>query len=134
MSDQVLSAFDALCEKIALTVAASPWLGEDKLEPMYEELLAFLEAEPAHRAALAQRLIEVIGRYRHARESKQPSLPAQAIAYSMHVLRWPEVLAFATRENDEFYVDKMSTAMAPIVDAYNDGWDDRDFYRRFAGN
>ncbi|WKB55626.1 hypothetical protein [Eleftheria terrae] len=40
MSGSVLTDFDLLCNKVAL--AALPTLGEDALEPLYEEVLSFL--------------------------------------------------------------------------------------------
>lgn len=129
MSDSVLDDFDLLCHKVAL--AALPTLGEDALEPMYEEVLGFLESHPAHRAELSQRLIDVMGRYRFGRERQERLLPSAAIAYSMHVLRWPEVLRFAEEENRVFYAPKMATLMTSIMAAFEDDWEDRDFYKRF---
>jgi len=113
---------------------ALPQLGEDKLEPIYEELLRFLEAHANERAALARLLVEEVKAHRSRAASGEQRLPIQAIAYCMHVLRWSEVLEAAERENEEFYSLRMSTAMEPIVGAYSDDWEDRDFYRRFSLN
>jgi len=117
-----------------VSAQALPQLGEDKLEPVYEELLRFLEAHPNERAALARLLVEEVKAHRSRAAAGESRLPIQAIAYCMHVLRWSEVLEAAERENDEFYSLRMSTAMEPIVGAYSDDWEDRDFYRRFSLN
>ncbi|MDI9855178.1 hypothetical protein [Comamonas sp. 17RB] len=127
--DQVHGEFDALSKRI--TQLADPTLGEDELEPLYEEVLGFLEAHPAHRVELAQRLINVMGAYRFGRERSEALLPSTAIAYSMHVLRWPEVREFAEQEHRDFYAPKMETLMTSIMDAFEDDWEDRDFYKRF---
>ena len=129
MKNQVLDEFDALSKRVAQL--AEPTLGEDELEPLYEEVLGFLEAHPAHRAELAQRLIDVVGAYRFGRERQEALLPSTAVAYSMHVLRWPEVLAFAEQEHRAFYAPKMATLMTAIMAAFEDDWEDRDFYKRF---
>ena len=117
-----------------VSAQALPELGEDKLEPVYEELLRFLEAHANERAALAHLLAEEVKAHRSRAASDESRLPIQAIAYCMHVLRWSEVLEAAKRENDEFYSHRMSTAMEPIIGAYSDDWEDRDFYRRFSLN
>lgn len=129
MSDQVLDDFDALSKRIAQL--ALPTLGEDELEPLYEEMLGFLEGYPSHRTELAQCLIDVMSKYRFGRERQESLLPSTAIAYSMHVLRWPEVLKFAEEEHRAFYAPKMATLMTDIMDAFSDDWEDRDLYKRF---
>ncbi len=128
-TDQVHSEFNALSKRIIQL--AEPTLGEDELEPLYEEVLGFLEAHPAHRVELAQRLINVMGAYRFGRERPEALLPSTAIAYSMHVLRWPEVREFAEQEHRDFYAPKMETLMTSIMAAFEDDWEDRDFYKRF---
>lgn len=129
MDNFLMTDFDLLCHKVAL--AALPTLGEDALEPLYEDVLKFLESHPEHRVELSQRLIDVMGRYRFNRENKECLLPSAAIAYSMHVLRWPEVLKFAEEENRVFYAPKMATLMSSIMAAFEDDWEDKDFYKRF---
>jgi hypothetical protein len=129
VSANVLSDFDSLCRRIA--VQASPTMGEDALEPLYEEVLDFLLSHPESRIELAQRLIETIRKYRKGHESLEPLLPSSTIAYSMHVLRWPEIRRFVEEENRSFYAPRMSTFMSAILDAFSDDWEDRDFYKRF---
>lgn len=129
MSDSVLEEFDRLCKSVA--AEAAPTLGEDELEPLYERVLNFLAKNEDRRAALSQRLIDVMAQYRFARDKPGTLLPSTAIAYSMHELRWPEVRAFAERENAAFYSPKRATLMTDILSAYSDEWEDREFYRRF---
>ncbi len=129
MTERVLDEFDALSKRVAQT--ASPILGEDELEPLYEDVLGFLEAHPNSRAELAQRLIATMGSYRFGRERQEAILPSTAIAYCMHVLRWPEVLEFAKQEHLSFYAPRMATLMTNIIDAFGNDWEDRDFYKRF---
>lgn len=129
MRNQVIDDFDALSNRVAQL--AEPTLGEDELEPLYEKILGFLEEHSAYRVELAQRLIDVIGSYRFGRARQEPLLPSTAIAYSMHVLRWPEVLKFAEQEHLTFYAPKMATLMTGIMEAFDDDWEDKDFYKRF---
>lgn len=129
MKNQVIDEFDALSKRVAQL--AEPTLGEDELEPLYEEILGFLEAHSSHRAELAQRLIDVIGAYRFGRERRELLLPSTAIAYSMHVLRWSEILKFAEQEHCAFYAPKLATLMTSIMESFDDNWEDRDFYKRF---
>ena len=129
VNDQVLNAFETLCTKAA--EADQVTLGEDELEPLYEEVLEFLTSHPTHRAQLAQSLIDMMGKYRFSRERREKLLPSTAIVYAMHELRWPEILEFAQQENQAFYAPKMETLMNSIIAAYEDDWENKDFYKRF---
>ena len=130
MSPPTLVAFDALCARLVRVV--EPQLGVTELEPYYVEFLNFLSTHADERALLAARIMEIMGAYRSNRARKQPLLPISAIAYAMHELRWPEVLEFAERENAVFYARTKSTFMTSLIDAFDDAWEDRTFYRRFA--
>jgi hypothetical protein len=129
MSGTVLNEFETLIDRVAKL--ANPTLGEDELEPLYEEVLSFLEAHAAHKAELSQCLIHIMAEYRFGREKDKTILPSTAIAYSMHVLRWSEVFEFAEQANRAFYATKMATLMTDIMEAFTDDWDDRDLYKRF---
>lgn len=129
MIADVLSSFRELCDEVAC--AYMPTLGEDELEPLYEGVLNFLIAHPAEKSLLAQQLIVVMGKYRTSREPSRPLLPCTAISYCMHELRWPEVYAFAEKENADHYSKKQETLMLSVLAAYAGDWEDRDFYRRF---
>lgn len=132
MTETLKQSFESI--RADVSVRALPQLGEDALEPVYEELLGFLEAHGSERAELGRLLAEEVRAHRTHAVSGESRLPIQAIAYCMHVLRWSDVLEAAKQENDEFYSLRMSTAMEPIISAYSDDWDDRDFYRRFTLN
>ncbi len=126
----ITEELDAICARIVQ--ADEPTKGEDELEPKYEELLNFLVLHQSHREVLLQRLFAIMRGYRTSRERQEPLLPATAIAYAMHELRWPEVLQFAKHENDDFWWRSKSTVMTEIMDAYGDDWEDKVFYRRFS--
>ena len=130
MSRDVISEFEKLCEEV--TAASKPTLGEDKLEPLYERVLDFLKAHENDRANLVRSIRDIMQKYRHSRELKQKLLPSTVIAYCMHELRWPEIYQFAESENREFYSQRMSTLMTDIMAAYDDNWEDKEFYKRFA--
>jgi hypothetical protein len=130
MSAQVVEEFEKLCQHVAS--AFVPTLGEDKLEPLYGRLLDFLRMHEDYRKELASSLIGIMEKYRHSRESKQTLLPGSAIAYCMHELRWPEIYQFAESENRDFYSKRMATFMTDIMAAYDDDWEDKEFYRRFS--
>ena len=132
MTENLNHSFESMRAHVASR--ALPQLGEDALEPLYDELLGFLESHGSERALLAQFLVEEVKARRTHGTADGPRLPIQAIAYCMHVLRWSEVLDAAKRENDEFYSLQMGTAMQPIIGAFADDWEDRDFYRRFSMN
>jgi hypothetical protein len=132
MTETLNQSFESV--RSYVSTHALPELGEDKLEPVYEELLRFLEAHATERPTLAHLLAEEVKANRSRGVSNQSRIPIQAIAYCMHLLRWSEVLEAAKRENDEFYSHRMSTALEPIIGAYFDDWEDRDFYRRFSLN
>ena len=121
--------FNLLCEMVEK--ANIPTAGQDEVEPSYEKLLEFLADHPKERVFLSQKLIEIMSEYRFVRGTKVKLLPSAAIAYCMHELRWPEIYEFAKKENIAFYSKKMETLMTDIMSAYDDSWDDRDFYKRF---
>lgn len=123
--------FDAICDRII--DADTSLLSETELEPSYELLLAFLKQHEHDRDELVSYINATILSYRNVNKGDEKLLPGLAIAYCMHVLRWPEIYAFADAENRNFYSKKMATGMTEILDAYSDDWDDKDFYRRFNG-
>jgi hypothetical protein len=127
----VISQFEKLCSDIAGSY--DPMNEASSMEVYYEKFLLFLKGNTENRENLVQALMRVMLKYRDARNSKEKLLPITAIAYSMHELRWPEILEFALRENKEFYSIKRSTLMSDVIDAYQDNWDDREFFRRYSG-
>lgn len=128
MAGSLSRSFEALRARIA--AGSRPELGEDELEPLYVELLDFLKLHSSERPLLSRLLVDDL-EARRDRGRREPRLPIHAVAYCMHVLRWEEIREAAKRENDEFYSLRMGTAMYPIIDAFDDDWEDREFYRRF---
>jgi|GEM_PF-6125564 len=57
--------------------------------------------------------------------------PEWLVAYCMHALRWPEVLAVAENEVRRGHPATLSVA-SEVVDAYSDDWFGRDLFDRFA--
>lgn len=130
MTEIIDREFDAISQSL-IDACADPTFGEDRLEPLYIQFLELLARNEEHRPQLVERILDVMKRYRTAREVKGRLLPGTAIAYAMHELRWPEIFSFAETENREFYAPRMETSMSNLMDAYSDEWEDRIFYERF---
>ena len=130
MSEIIDREFETISQKL-IDACADPTFGEDQLEPLYVQFLEFLSMNEEHRQQLVELILDVMKRYRTAREVKGRLLPGTAIAYAMHELRWPEIFAFANSENREFYAKRMETSMSNLMDAYSNDWEDRIFYERF---
>lgn len=123
--------FDEVCKKII--DKSDKIASETELEDNYEILLNFLIKNKDSREELVVYLKLIISAYRNEDKSHEKFLPGLAIAYCMHVLRWPEIHDFLISENINYYSKKMSSGMSEILDAYSDDWADKDFYRRFNG-
>lgn len=122
---------DSVCDRIVN--ADQSLLSEADLEPNYEALLEFLIQHQEDRGELVGYINEIISSYRNISKSDTKLLPGFAIAYCMYELRWPEIFAFAEKENKDHYSKTMASGMTEILDAYSDDWDDKDFFRRFNG-
>lgn len=114
-----------------LTIENDPMSSEANLEPIYEILLDFLIRNQQYKPTLVDFFITKISSLRHPQAENGKFFPGLAIAYCMHVLRWPEIYNFAMSENRDFYSKKMQRGMTDILNAYDDDWEDKDFYRRF---
>ena len=131
MNDFIIENFNKLCQEFRSVNYAEA--GEDEMEPLYEELLGFLQRNAQHRQQLAQLLMDGIRRQRYGGRQGEVCFSDTAIGYCMRELRWPEILAFAQQESSEFHSRKMSTALHSILEAYDDEWPDAVFFRRFGG-
>jgi hypothetical protein len=128
-NDALKSEFEELRTK--LISANDPVQSETELEPVYAELLEFLVKNERYRKELVVLLGEVIKSFRNPHAINGRFFPGMAIAYCMHVLRWPEIYNLAVSENHDFYSKKMQRGMADILNSYDDSWEDKDFYQRF---
>ena len=117
MSEIIDREFETISQKL-IDACADPTFGEDQLEPLYVQFLEFLSMNEEHRQQLVELILDVMKRYRTAREVKGRLLPGTAIAYAMHELRWPEIFAFANSENREFYAKRMETSMSNLMDLF----------------
>ena len=132
MTSKLLKAsLDSICQSI---IDKSDEIdSETEMEPGYELLLDFLIKNESDKGELIEYLKSIILSYRNTEKRQEKFLPGLAIAYCMHVLRWPEIYDFSAAENKDFYSKKMSSGMSEILDAYSDDWEDKDFYHRFHG-
>ena len=130
MSKIIDIEFEKISQKL-VDACADPTVGEDQLETLYVQFLEFLLRSGEHRQRLVELILDVMKKYRTAREIKGRLLPGTAIAYAMYELRWPEIFSFAESENRDFYSKRMETSMSNLMNAYSDDWEDRIFYKRF---
>jgi hypothetical protein len=122
--------FLGLCAE-AVKIGRSAVDYETEIEPVSEEILVLLSTNPKLKAMFIEQLKAIISSYRTARETGEVILPVSVIAYCMHELRWAEIFDFCKKENVEFYSQKQATTLVEIIDAFNDDWEDKIFYRRY---
>jgi hypothetical protein len=93
----------------------------------YLNLLQFLRQQAPCQAQLEAELESMVAEYRHAR-NRLPRLSIDAIAFCMHALRWPGVLAAAQREHREFFVPRRDDFLWRLMDAYSPDWSEKATY------
>ncbi len=102
--------------------ADSPLKARD-MEADFQAFLSLVERSGESRDAFVSLFTEILNAARTA--------PEWLVAYCMHALRWPEVLAVAERERRRGQPATLSLAVE-VVDAYSDDWVGKDLFDRFA--
>lgn len=130
LSDELLAKFREICSGIRdLEISYSP-----EIEFSYDKLLNFLLANTADRGILSREIVATVGEYKNVRRTGDVLLSVDALAYCMHLLRWPEVLAAAEKEHTLHFSQKADSTLIPLIDSFRDDWEESVDYRRFAHN
>jgi len=116
------SALKESFHKICREIATEEDSYSANIESSYEKLLQLLADNNEARTFFANELIKSVRGYRYARDRGASLLSVDAIAYCMHELRWPEVLAAAQKEHAEVFSKKMDSMLVRLLDAFGDDW------------
>jgi hypothetical protein len=127
---QIVIDLHRLCDEISGFEAS----GDADIEAQYERLLFFLSTHVAERAAILQALIHNVREYRNARKGGGAFVSIDALAYCMHVLRWPEIYDAAVDEHVHYFSPRRDQMLLRIIDSFDEDWPDAICYRRFGGD
>jgi hypothetical protein len=120
------SAINSLLAQLCQEAAEAWRAGESThdYEPAFQRVLEYVLSNPAARPQLDELAVELMN---------QPDFEAlDLISYLMHTLRSPSVLAEARRISTESNDPRVKTALMHVVEAFDDQWEDRAMYRRYA--
>ncbi len=120
-STQLTEAEEQLAQ-MGLKYADSP-LRAGEMEPDLRRFLDLVAQSKIDRDGFVRLFSEMITGVRDA--------PEWLVAYCMHALRWPEVLAVAEKEVQRGRPATLSGA-SEVVDAYSDDWFGRELFDRYA--
>lgn len=89
-------------------------------EPNYRACLSLIDSDPSRRE-------EVVGLL--TRMYTEKAISDEPLAYLMHVLKWPEIKAWAESElaNDPAAI-ATGAGYENILSAYSESWENKDFY------
>jgi hypothetical protein len=108
-------------ESIAATldVFMESTLAAESPEQDMRRLLEYVRTHPEQRQEMASYFVEAVQGRRRA--------DLQAVAFCMHELRWPEVLAAARQVNAQPHPRTMNL-VAHVIGAFEDDWSLREVY------
>ena len=111
------------------------YFGVDRAEATFFDVVALLREQPDLRAAFLERVQRTL-------QSRDPSglgigmVPREQIELAAHELRWPEFETLADERLHLFFHGDRELAVSDparsIINAFQDSWEDREFYRTYA--
>ncbi|MER9420539.1 hypothetical protein NKI95_32310 [Mesorhizobium sp. M0306] len=109
--------------------------GVDRAEPTFFQIIDLLRAEPELRPVFLALVRRTLMK-RHDRWGlDEDSVPSELTQLVVHELRWTEFRELAEERLQTVLGGDRALAISDpvrwIADAYEDSWDDREFYRRY---
>lgn len=111
--------------------------GVDRAEATFFDIVTLLRERPDLRESFLER-VQCTLRSRDPSGLDEGFVPRELTELASHELRWREFEELANeRLNRFFHGDRKLAASDParsIIDALQDSWEDREFYRTYAGS
>jgi hypothetical protein len=108
--------------------------GLDRAEATFFDIIDLLREDPSLKEDFLARVRTTLER-RHPWGSDEGSVPRELIELAAHELRWPEFKELAEARLRDIFKGDSSLASSDMVRsipaAYDDDWEDREFYRRY---
>ena len=113
----------------------SEGFGVDRAESSFFDVVDLLREEESLKAHFLERVRTMLEK-RDAGSLEPGSVPKELIQLVAHELRWREIESLSRRRVDLFFHGDPLLAVGDIAcgisAAFDDDWEDREFYRRYA--